>query len=76
MTTLNIVLLIVAVLMLTVMIPLVPKMIVLRARVLRWFHLYRLADWHERNASTLVPIVRTIITAIALILILVVFGVL
>jgi hypothetical protein len=33
-----------------IIIPLVPKMIALRVRVLRYFHLYRLADWHERNA--------------------------
>ena len=51
------------------LIPIVPKMVGLRIKVLRWLRLNRLADWHERNIKTLTPIVRGIMGAIALVLI-------
>jgi hypothetical protein len=51
-----------------VLIPLVPKMICLRARVLRAVHWNSLAEWHERHLNVLVPIVRAILAAIAVVL--------
>ncbi len=48
--------------------PIVPQMLNLRIRVLRWMHLYALADWHERNIRVLVPVVRIILVVFALVL--------
>lgn len=55
----NIALGLVAVLMIG-LIPLVPKLIMFRVKVLRWFKWNRLADWHERNIKILTPIIRGI----------------
>ena len=50
------------------LVPLVPKMISLRTRVLHGLHLRSFADWHDRNARTLTLIVRGIFVAIAVVL--------
>ncbi len=56
---------IVVALILVALLPLVPKMIALRTRVLYALHLRCLAGWHDRNAGTLVVAVRVIMAAIA-----------
>lgn len=50
------------------LIPLVPRMIGLRTRVLYALRLRSLAGWHERNAGTLVVAVRAIFAATAVVL--------
>lgn len=52
-----------------VLIIIVPQMMSLRIRVLRWIHWNRLADWHQRNFKKLVVVVRIMIAAIIAILI-------
>lgn len=47
------------------LLPVVPKMIALRARVLYALRLRRLAAWHEKHADRLVVVVRLIIAVIA-----------
>jgi len=59
---------IIATLILVALLPLVPKMIALRTRVLYALRLCCLAGWHERNSATLVVAVRVIIAALAVIL--------
>ena len=56
---------IVVALILVALLPLVPKMIALRTRVLHALRLRSLAGWHYRNAGTLVVAVRVIMMAIA-----------
>lgn len=58
---------IVVVVILLGLVPLVPKMIALRTRVLHALHLNRLANWHDRNAATLVVVVRAIIVCVAVV---------
>ena len=50
------------------LVPLVPKMISLRTRVLYGLHLRSFANWHNRNARALTLIVRGIFVAIAVVL--------
>ena len=58
--------LIIVAIILFALIPLVPKMVNLRIKVLRWFKWNWLADWHERNLTVLTPIVRTILVVLAI----------
>lgn len=53
---------------LVALLPLVPKMIAMRTRVLHILRLKCLAGWHERNAGTLVVVVRVIFTALAVVM--------
>ena len=55
--------------LLFVLIPIVPKMVGLRIRVLRWLKWNKLADWHERNITVLTPIIRSILFVLAIYLI-------
>ncbi|MFH1372361.1 MAG: hypothetical protein ABII79_00980 [bacterium] len=50
------------------LIPLVPRMICLRIRVLRWLRWTGIADWHQRNFKPLVIIVRVIMLTIAVVM--------
>ena len=50
------------------LIPLVPRMICLRIKVLNWLRWTWLADWHQRNFKPLVIIVRVIILTIAMVM--------
>jgi len=59
---------------LVAMLPLVPKMIALRTRVLYALHLKSLACWHERNSGTLVVVVRLILATIAAVLVVLAFA--
>lgn len=59
---------------LVAMLPLVPRMIALRTRVLHALRLRSLAGWHDRNASTLVVVVRLILAAIAVVLVVLAFA--
>jgi hypothetical protein len=52
-----------------VLIPLVPHMLRLRIKVLRWLHWNWLADRHERHLGGLVTAVRIIFLAIAVYLV-------
>jgi len=49
--------------------PLVPKMILLRIRVLRFLHWNSLGNWHETNFHPLVVIVRALMVAMAMTLV-------
>ena len=55
---------------LAVCIPLLPKLIQARVWILRKVHLFRLADWHERNRTVLVTVFRVIFSAVILVLLL------
>lgn len=46
-------------------VPIVPKMLALRVRVLHFFRWNRLADWHERNARGIIIGVRLLFAALA-----------
>lgn len=61
--------LIIVALILFLLVPIVPKMVHLRVKVLRWFRLNWLADWHERNIRVLTPVVRTILIVLAIYLV-------
>ena len=50
------------------LVPIVPKMIAFRTNVLRTLHLNAFANWNERNASTLVVVVRSIFVVLAIFL--------
>ncbi len=52
---------IILVCILAVCIPLLPRLIRLRVWILRKVHLFKLADWHERNMATLVTVFRGIL---------------
>lgn len=60
---------------LVVIILLLPKLIQARVWVLRRVHLFRLADWHERNSAALVTVFRLILAAVILVLLLLTIGV-
>jgi len=47
------------------LIPIVPKMVAFRARVLRYFRWNRLANWHERNTAIITISVRIIFAVLA-----------
>jgi len=51
------------------LIPLVPQLVRLRIRALRFIHWQRLANWHERNFDVLVVAVRIIMAVIGIIVI-------
>lgn len=55
---------------LAVIIPLLPKLIQARVWVLRKVHLFKLADWHERNQVVIVKVVRTVLGVLILVLLL------
>ncbi len=55
---------------LAVIISLLPKLIQARVWVLRKVHLFRLADWHERNNAALVTVFRSILAIGILVLLL------
>jgi len=65
--------LIVAVVMIAFL-PMVRNMIRMRIIVLRWLRWKWLADFHEHNIDRLVPIARLIMSAIAIVLIILAFG--
>jgi len=50
------------------LLPLVPRMVALRTRVLYALHLRCLAGWHERNTGALIVVVRVSFVVIALFL--------
>ena len=53
---------------------LLPKLIRARVWVLRKVRLFRLADWHERNSAALVTVLRSVLTIVILVLLLVAIG--
>ncbi len=59
---------------LAVIIAFLPKLIQVRVWVLRRVHLFRLADWHERNIATIVTVLRAILTVLILALLLLMMG--
>ena len=60
---------------LAVCIPLLPKLVQARVWTLRKLHLFRLADWHERNIVVLVTMFRVIFAAVTLVLLLLAMGI-
>lgn len=54
--------------------PLVPKMMALRTRALYALRLRSLAAWHERNTGALIVVVRVIMTAVAVLLVILTCG--
>lgn len=56
------------------LIPLVPQLLRLRIRALRFIHWQRLADWHQRNFATLVVVLRIVMAAIGLFVLSLGFG--
>lgn len=60
---------------LAVCIILLPKLVQARVWVLRKMHLFKLADWHERNQSVIVNVVRIVLAVIILVLLLLTVGV-
>ena len=60
---------------LAVCIPLLPKLVQARVWTLRKVHLFRLADWHERNRVVLVIVFRVIFAAVILVLLLLTVGI-
>lgn len=50
---------------LVALMPLVPKIVVFRIRVLRFLHLTGFADWHERNFRVVAIALRSILAVIA-----------
>ena len=59
---------------LAVCIILLPKLIQARVWVLRQMHLFKLADWYERNQSVIVQVVRIVLVAVILVLLLLMVG--
>ena len=53
-------------LILFLLVPIVPKMVGLRIKVLRWLKWNRLADWHERNIPVLTSIIRAVMIVLAI----------
>ena len=47
------------------LIPIVPKIVIFRIRVLRFLHLTGFADWHEKNFRVVVIALRSILAVIA-----------
>jgi len=54
---------------------LLPKLVQARVWALRKMHLFKLADWHERNKSVIVKVVRIVLVVIILVLLLLTMGV-
>lgn len=59
---------------LAICIPLLPKFVQARVWVLRKMHLYKLADWHERNQIFIVKVVRIVFAVFILVLLLLTVG--
>jgi hypothetical protein len=56
------------------LLPIVPRIVAFRTGVLRWLHMYRFANWHERHAPAIVIVVRSIFVVLAIyLLVLVLF---
>jgi hypothetical protein len=53
---------------------LVPKLVQARVWALRKMHLFKLADWHERNQFVIVKVVRIVLAVIILVLLLLMVG--
>lgn len=60
---------------LAVCIPLLPKLVQVRVWGLRKAHLFKLANWHERNRVVLVKVFRVIFAAVILVLLLLTVGI-
>ena len=60
---------------LAVLIYFMPKLIQLRVWITRKIHLFRLADWIERNSVLIVKVVRVILAAVILVLVLLMLGI-
>ena len=60
---------------LAVFIHMLPKLVQSRVLTLRNLHLFRLADWHERNIVVLVTMFRVIFAAVTLVLLLLAMGI-
>ncbi len=60
---------------LAVLIPFLPKLIQARVWIMRRAHLFRLADWHERNRVVLVRVLRAILAVAILVLLLLAVGI-
>lgn len=57
------------------LVPLVPKIVVFRIKVLRFLHLAGFADWHQRNFAVVVIALRVILTMLAITLVILgIFG--
>ncbi len=51
------------------LIPIVPKLVGIRIRFLRWLKWNKLADWHERNIPILTPVIRSVMFVVAVYLV-------
>jgi hypothetical protein len=60
----SLVLVILAAIML-LLVPIIPKMISLRIRILHWLKLHRLADWHQRYSKGISVFVRVVLVVLA-----------
>ena len=59
---------------LAILILVLPKLVKMRVWVLRKLHLFKLADWYERNQFVIVRVVRIIFLVAIIILLLLVMG--
>jgi hypothetical protein len=59
---------------LAVCILLLPKLVQARVWTLRKIHLFKLADWHERNQSVIVQVARIVLVVLILVLLLFMAG--
>ena len=50
------------------LIPIVPRLVQLRVRILRFVRLNRLADWHERHTGAITLAVRVMLGVLAAVL--------
>ena len=55
---------------LAICIILLPKLVQARVWALRKMHLFKLADWHERNQSVIVQVARIVLVVLILVLLL------
>ena len=60
---------------LAVLIYYMPKLIQVRVWITRKIHLFRLANWIERNSVLIVKVVRVILAAVILVLLLLMVGI-
>ena len=60
--------LIIVAILLFVLIPIVPNMVRLRVKFLRWLKWNKIADWHEKHITVLTPILRSVLVVIGVIL--------
>ena len=59
---------------LAVCIIMLPKLVQARVWALRKMHLFKLADWHERNQSVIVQVARIVLVVLILVLLLFMAG--